>query len=140
MRKILFLLLFGSLILSGIFWKKPIKKVEFFQNPPSFATYLQLKPYFEAFKITDFKETNEKEKLIESLIGQYGGSCKEFAYKYAPILGLPIQKRQFIKGIYHYFFIIFETENEMIILDSNWNFQVSKGGDGIIRRHKIKKY
>ena len=136
MRKILFLLLFGSLILSGIFWKKPIKKVEFFQNPPPFAAYLQLKPYSEAFKIIDFKEINKKEKLIESILGRYGGSCKAFTNKYAPILGLKVGKGKFHPKFSHYFLILSETSSSWEVLDSNFSLDL----DGIIRRHFIKKY
>ena len=133
MKRILLLLLIGSFFISGSFLAKTNNR-EGQGNPPNFAIYLNQKPYQKKeLEIADFKEIEEKEKLIESLIGEYGGSCKEFTNKYSEILGLKVGKGKFHPKFYHYFLIISETKTYWEVLDSNWDLK------GIIIRHKILK-
>lgn len=107
----------------------PTKTSKTIPENPTFGSYLKENNY----QIATFKNEDWREEIINGLIGKRGGSCKEFTDKYQNILNLPIGKKQFIKGINHYFLIIKETETEMDILDSNFNWTQK------ILRHKIQK-
>ena len=100
-------------------------------NNPMFAEYLR------RYEIAMFRENLdiiERDKIITSLLGSYGGNCKTFVDKWASVLGLEIGKGKFHPKFSHYFLIISETDNEWEVLDSNWRL------NGIILRHIIKKY
>jgi len=99
------------------------------------AIEINLKNSEAKFQIASLQreKENKTEKIIDSLIGKYGGSCKQFVDKYADILKLEIRKQQFVAKINHYYFVVQETDKEMEILDSNWRW------DGIIHLHWVRK-